>query len=347
MTDARGSLRRWLPLVAVLAVVVATGAAGATFLQPSGEEILDNVEQRYERAENVLGTAEVVVENDTDRLRATVEYVAADGNDSRLTVTRGNDTVVVGTNGTVGWVYDPATGIVRTHDNASAERVEQAEQRYVEIRERYGENVTVARNGTATLDGTETYVLAVNSTNESIDATGQLWVAKDNWTVLKAQATGENGTVTVRFQETRFNASVHESTFRPPSDDGRLVDGAERDTYASFEAAQEATDLAVPDLRDSYEFEEAIVASYDGATTATAAYDTDAGTVYVGVTTDDRFPAVSEVNRTETVDGRTVGVVSTRGGSAVYWVDDGTTTAVVTRGPAETALDVAERLLEQ
>jgi outer membrane lipoprotein-sorting protein len=344
MTDLRGSIRRWMPLVAVLALVVVTGVAGATLVQPSGEEILDNVEQRYESAENVLGTADVTVENDTEQFEATVEYVAAEGNNSRLTVTQDNETAVVGTNGTVGWVYDPATGLVQTYDNET--RAEEAEQRYVEIRDQYGENVTVTRNGTATIDGTETYVLAVNSTNESIDTTGQLWVDQNNWTVLKAQATGENGTVTARFEETQFNASVHESTFQPPSENGTLVPGAERDTYTSFDEAQDETNLSVPDLRDSYEFEEVVVASFDGATTATATYDTDAGTVYVSVTTSDRLPDVSEANRTETVEGQTVGVASARGGSVAYWTDDGTTTAVVTRGPAETALDVTERILE-
>jgi len=345
MADLRGSIRRWVPLVAVLALVVATGAAGAALMQPSGEEILDNVEQRYESADNVLGTAEVVVENDTEQFEATVEYVAADGNNSRLTITQDDETVVAGTNGTVGWVYDPATGLVQIDDNET--RTEQAEQRYVEIRERYGESVTVTRNGTATLDGTETYVLAVNSTNESIDTTGQLWVETNNWTVLKAQATGENGTVTARFEETRFNVSVHESTFQPPTEDGKLVPGAERDTYANFDVAQNETTLSVPDLRDSYEFEEVVVASFDGTTTTTATYDTDAGTVYVSVTTSDRLPDVSEANRTETVEGQTVGVASTRGGSVAYWTDNSTTTAVATKGPAETALDVTERILDQ
>ncbi|MFB6298536.1 MAG: outer membrane lipoprotein carrier protein LolA [Salinirussus sp.] len=344
MTDLRGSLRRRLPLVLVVVLLVGTGVAGAALLQPSGEEILDNVEQRYDRAENVVGTAAVTVANETETATATVEYVVADGNNSRLTVSQDNDTVVVGTNGTVGWVYDPSTGLARTYSNET--RTEELEERSVDLHEQYGENVTVTRTGTEELNGTDAYVLKVNSTNRTIDETGQLWVATDDWTVLKAEVTAENTTVTVDFRETRFNVSVHESTYRPPDESGKLVPGAERDRYGNFTEARAASELTVPDLRDAYEFDEAIVASYNGTTTTTAVYDTDAGTVYVAVTTDDRFPPVSEANETETVEGRTVGVVDTRRGSAVYWSDGGTTTAVLTRGPPDTALDAAETALE-
>lgn len=345
MKGIRGTLGRRLPLVAILIVVVATGAVGAAMLQPpSGEQVLDNVEQRYESAESVAGTVEVVAENDTREGNATVKYVAAEGNNSRLTVTADNRTVVAGTNGTVGWVYDPSTGIAETYRNET--KAEQLEDRYVELRDRYGDNVTVTRTGTELVDGTETHVLEVTSTNESIDAVGQLWVVPDEWTVRKAQVTGENGTVTAHFSDTQFNVSAHQSTFQPPTDDGDMVPGADRETYESFEAGQDATDLTVPDLRDSYDFEETIVASYEGTTTATATYDTDAGTVFVGVSTSDRFED-ADAGETRTIDGQTVRVVETRRGSAAYWSDGDVTTAVVTRGPPATALDVVETVLSE
>jgi outer membrane lipoprotein-sorting protein len=347
MTDIRGSLRRRLPLVAVLLVVAATGVAGATlFGGPTADEILDGVEDRYESADTVVGTAEVVATNDSETVSGTVDYVVADDNRSRLTVTGEDRTVVAGSNGTAAWVYDPATGLTETVSNES--RAEQAETRYTEFRDRYGDNVTVTRVGTESIDGVATYVLKVNSTNESIDTRGRLWVAQDDFTVQKAETTSEKGTVTVRFTDTRFDVDVHESTFEVPSEDGRTVPGAERESFDSLESARAATELPVPDLRGSYAFEEAVLASYEDTETATVTYDTDAGEVVVGVTTGDRIGAAADEadGETRTVAGRTVTVVESDRGSAVYWTDGERTTAVITRGPATTALDAAERLLD-
>ncbi len=348
MTGIRGRLDRWAPVLLVVLVIAATGAVGAVFLQgPSGEAILDNVEQRYEESETVVGAATVVVENETMSRTATVEYVATEDNNSRVTVT-GEDgrTAVVGTNGSVAWTYQPATGITQTFDNETKAEEMKAryEQEYADRVERFEENITVARNGTETVNGEEAYVLDVTSENESITASGQLWVDTDDWTVLKSQTVTDNGTVTVTATDTRFDVSVDESTFRAPDETGRLVDGAERDRFEEFAAAQSATDLSVSDLRDSYTFDGALVASYDDTTTATAIYDTDAGQVYVGVTDGDDFAGAGE-GETTTIAGTEVTVTSGQGGSVVYWSDGETTTAVVTRGPPETATDVAATIL--
>jgi outer membrane lipoprotein-sorting protein len=356
MKDIRGSVRRYFPLLLAAVLVVATGVVGANLFgaaeeRLSGEDVLENVEQRYDGAETVVGTAEVLAADGTDRYAATVEYVAAEGNNSRVTVHANGSTVVAGTNGTHAWVYDPATGLARVYDEGEIEQrhaeyeaeLEAEYGSYEQFRERYGDNVTATRVGTETVGGQEAHVLRVVSTNESIDTEGRLWVDRKEYTVLKAQATGENGTVTVRFSDTRFGVSVHESTYRPPTDGGREVPDADRETYDSFGAAQSATALDLPDLRDSYGFEEAVVASYDGETTTTAAYDTEYGTAYVAVTTADRAPEGGETRR---VADRSVTVASAQGGAAAYWTDGDVTTAVVVRGPESSALAVAETLLE-
>lgn len=349
MTDIRGRLDRWGPLLLVVLLVAATGAVGAVALQPpSGDAILANAEQRYEGAETVVGAATVVVENETMRETATVEYVAADGNNSRVTVTGADGrTLVVGTNGSVAWTYQPATGITRTFDNETKveEMEERYDRRYADRVERFAENVTVTRTGTETVSGQEAYVLDVTSENESITASSRLWVDRDDWTVLKSQVTTDNGTVTVTATETQFDVSVDESTFRSPDETGRLVDGADRERYDDFAAAQSASELSIPDLRGEYAFAGALVASYDGTTTATAIYDTDAGEVYVGVTDGDDVAGASE-GETATIAGTEVTVTSARGGSVVAWTDGETTTAVVTRGPPETATAVAETILQ-
>lgn len=327
-----------------LVVVVAVGLAGVALAEePAGDEILDSAQDRYESADTVVGTAEVVVANDSESVRTTVEFVAADDNNTRLTVTGDNRTIVVGTNGSAAWTYQPATGLVQVAKNET--RADQLGSRYADRLDRFEANLTATRVGTATIDGTETYVLNVTSANESVTATGQLWVAQDDWTVKKSVLTGENGTVTVTVKEQRFNVSVHESTFRPPSENGTLVPGAQRDTYTSFEDAETETALSIPDLRATYTFEEAIIASYDDTTTVTAAYDTNNGTVYVVVSDADESPF--DGGNETTIAKQTVTTVETRSGSVVYWTADATTSAVVTRGPLSTARGVAESIIER
>jgi len=346
MKDTEASLRRWAPLAAVVFVVAAALVGGATLADgPTGEAVLEDVEQRYDEAETVVGTATVVATNGTVTETAEVEFVTA-GEKSRVTVHSDNRTAVFGTNGSAGWVYEPTTGVTQTYDNDTKE--ERMEEKAVELRERYEENTTAERIGTETVGGEEAHLIEVTSTNESIDETGKLWVSTEGSEVLKAEATNQNGTVTVTFEETKFGASVHESTFEPPSETGELVPGADRKEFGSFEEAESATELKISDLREEYEFEEAVVASYEGETTVTAEYDTEAGTVYVGVTTSDTFDADTDSDRGEsvTVGDREATVSESRRGSVVYWEDGGTTTGVVTRGPQSTALEVARAVAE-
>ncbi len=332
-------------MAAVVFVAVAAVVGGAAIADgPTGEAVLEDVEQRYDEADTVVGSATVVATNGTVTETAEVEFVTADER-SRVTVQSENRTAVFGTNGSAGWVYEPTTGVTQTYDNDTKE--ERIEEKAVELRERYEGNVTAERVGVETVGGTEAHVVEVTSTNESIDETGKLWVSTEDSEVLKAEATGEEGAVTVTFEETEFDASVHESTFEPPSESGELVAGADREEFDSIEEAGSATDLTVPDLRERYEFEEAVVASYEGETTVTAEYDTDAGTVYVGVTTSDTFDP-EDSDRGETVDlgDREATAVESQRGSVVYWDDGDETTAVVTRGPRSTALEVAREVAE-
>jgi outer membrane lipoprotein-sorting protein len=346
MKDTEASLRRWVPLAAVVFVAVAAVVGGAAMADgPTGEAVLEDVEQRYDEAESVVGSATVVATNGTVTETAEVEFATADEK-SRITVDYEDRTAVFGTNGSAGWVYEPTTGVTRTYDNDTRE--ERMEEKAVELRERYEENAEAEKVGTETVGGEEAHLIEVTSANESIDETGKLWVSTEGSEVLKAEATNENGTVTVTFEETEFGASVHESTFEPPSEGGDLIEGADREEFDSLEEAESETDMKIPDLRESYEFEEAVVASYEGETTVTAEYDTDAGTVYVGVTRSDTFDAGGESDRGETVDvgGEEATAVESQRGSVVYWEDGEETTAVVTRGPRSTALEVARATAE-
>ena len=351
----RASLRRWAPFVAVVLIVAAAVLAGASLADgPTGEAVLEDVRQKYETADNVVGEATIVVTNGTETERASVEFAAAEGDRSRVTVRYGDGeegrTVVFGTNGSVGWVYEPTTGVTRTYENETKE--EELETKVTELQEAYEENVSVERVGIETVGGEEAHILELRSEREGEDrwnGTARVWVSTEDSTVLKARATGKEGTATVTFEETLFDASVHDSTFEPPSESGELVPGADREEFDDLDAAQTETEIGIPDLREEYGFEGAVVASYRDDETATAEYATDMGDVYVAVTTSDAFEDDgAEGGETETVTfgDTTAKVADSPRGSVVYWTEGGETTAVVTRGPRSTAISVAESVAE-
>lgn len=348
MENDKASLRRWGLLTAATFLVAATlmGAA-ATEDDPTGQQILEDVEKTYEDAENVVGSAEVTVENETEEWAGDVDFAVARENRSRLTVRYENRTVVLGTNGSVGWSYEPTTGITRTYDNDTKER--RLENKALEIRDRYEDEVESEYVGTETVEGEQAYVVKTYSTNETVSETGRLWVDTEDSTVLKTEATGENGTVTAVIKETNFDVNVHESTFEPPSEGGDLVSGAQRDTFETLEEASSETDLSVPDLSEKYDIEEVLVASYRGEQTVTTTYETDSGDVYVAVTTQERFAPDGETEEGERSMGESIDLgdgtgtyVDSERGSMVYWTQEGRTVAVFTRGPRSTAAEVAE-----
>jgi outer membrane lipoprotein-sorting protein len=349
MKDNKASLQRWGLFVAAILLVCATlvGAA-ATQDEPTGKEVLEDVEATYEGAENVVGSAEVTVENETERWTADVDFAVAEENKSRLTVRYEERTVVLGTNGSVGWTYEPTTGITRTYDNETEKR--QLERKALEAKDRYDDEVNSEYIGTETIDGERAYVVEAYSSNETVSETARLWVDREDSEVLKTEVTGENGTVTAVFEDTNFDVNVHRSTFEPPSEGGDLVPGAERDTFDTVEEALSETELTVPDLSDEYETQEVLVASYRGEDTVTSTYETDSGDVYVAVTTQQRFGTDGETGdgegpetgeRIDLGDGTATYIDSQRG-SMVYWTEGDRTVAVFTRGPRSTAVEVAE-----
>jgi len=350
MKEGRASLRGWVVLAAVTFLVTATlmGAA-STGDEPTGKDILEDVEQKYESAENVVGSAEVTVENETKEWTADIDFAVAQDNRSRLTVRRENRTAVFCTNVSVGWAYEPTTGITRTYDNDTKE--ERLEQKALEARERYEKEIESEYIETETVEREEAYVVEAYSTNDSVSETARLWVDKEDSTVLKAEVTGENGTATATFGQTEFNVNVHESTYEPPSEGGDLVSGAERETFETIGEASSETNLTVPGLSEEYEIEEVLVASYRGKETVTSTYETDSGEVYVAVTTEDSFRSAGpdekegkEKSETETIDlgDGTATYIESEMGSMVYWTEEGRTVAVFTRGPRSTSVEVAE-----
>lgn len=353
MTDDRGSLPGRLVPFAVGVVLVAMLAAGATGAlpmaadQPDGETLVDRVEDRYESAETVVGDATVTAANASAETTESVSFATADPDKSRVSVTHNGSEYVAGTNGSVAWTYDGRNDTVRVWDLDAYEANESVDRTYGNVTDVIGENVTAETRGTTTLEGTEVYVLDLEPTNESVDGNATLWVDTGDYRVHKLRTVEGQNRTTVEFTGVQFNASVHDSTFRPPDDADVTVVSRER--YGSFDAAQANTTV---DLRamDNATFRSAAVLTRGGATVALQQYDRDGANVTVAATGDD-LPyggnaSESENATTVTVAGENATFVDGDDGNAVVWTDGDTTRAVVADLPrgdlVEAAADVRE-----
>lgn len=123
-TDTRGRLR----LVALVGLLVvglgATVAAGFVIAddQRSGEEVLSDVQERYNTAESISADTVVTVESEAGTVTADVGIAAAD-EQLRINVSDDDGYFLAGTDGEATWVFDPATeltGVVQETADGSA-----------------------------------------------------------------------------------------------------------------------------------------------------------------------------------------------------------------------------------
>lgn len=350
--------RRGLALLTAVVLVVAGSAAvtGAftTLQQPSGDEVLDRVEQQYESAETVSSTAIVTVENDTRSATATVELAATDDNRSRMIVTSDGTTYRAGTNGTVAWAVTPNRsaawpveaferdgGMAMTGEPGPQVALAADGDRRLTSQGTPAmneSNVSTTLVGTPTVDGTSTYEVELTHTDANGSAT--LWVAQDDYRVVRAVATDGTNRTEVDVQSTTFDVSIHESTFDPPTD---RISLSTLDSYDEFAAAQSATDLTLPELDAT--FVEATVTTRQGETLVGQRYVRDGENVtVVSTTAGDRFEAMTENATTTEVDGQTVAVGTADDRAVAVWTEDGVTTAIVVEGSTDRAIDVADDL---
>lgn len=186
-------------------------------------------------------------------------------------------------------------------------------------------NYTVEVVGTEAVDGREAYVLAVDRANATAAWNATLWVDSEDYRLHRAEATYREYRVTVDF-DTTFNASVRDSTFRPPDDSGPALVG--RTTYDSFDAAQANTSVALGRLGGDYAFVNATVATQSGVTLAVQQY-TDGERTAALVSTAGSPPFGFDEGEPVTVDGANATYVERDGRSAVVWESGGVARAVV------------------
>lgn len=123
-TDTRGRLQ----LVALVGLLVvglgATVAAGFVIAddQRSGEEVLSDVQEKYNTAESISADTVVTVESEAGTVTADVGIAAAD-EQLRINVSDDDGYFLAGTDGEATWVFDPATeltGVVQETADGSA-----------------------------------------------------------------------------------------------------------------------------------------------------------------------------------------------------------------------------------
>ncbi|QGX96370.1 DUF2092 domain-containing protein [Haloplanus rallus] len=347
MRPTLGEWRRLaLLVVAVVALVAVAGAAttGTDDGQPSGESVLNDTRDRYAAADTVVVTANVTVDNGSANRTSTVEFAAA-GNRSRTVVAGQNVTYRTGVNETVAWYVGPNRSVAVERGAAGrvagVEPVGNASSTLDPTNRSADEanlSATYLRRGSD--DGTDAHVVEVRPDDPSATTTATVWVAVDDSRLLRVETEDGTNTTVIDYRETRFNASVHDSTFDPPGD--RLsVASVER--YDAFGAAQTNTSLDLPRL--DAEFRNATVLTRAAGTNVAQRYRDDGDDVTVVSTTADREFDRSGENATRvTVDGHEANVTTVRDAAVVYWEDDGVTTAVVVEGSEDRAVSLARRL---
>jgi len=358
----RGRLSVTLAAVvfAVLAVGAAAGMTGALPFGPDGDAVVEDVRDRYERAETYTADVTVTSANGSETVTRNLSVVTAEPNSSRLTVHDDAGDTVLGTNGTVAWVYDEANDTARvypldgnhsealpgnaswngSHAHEANETGDWNRSMTTTLSTYLAENVTTTVVGSETVRGTETTVVRLDPVNESLEGTTTIWATDDDRLLRLRMTRGENVT-TVDLSNQQFDASVHESTFQPP--DAAAVTVAVNERYETFAAAQDATDVTLVALdRPGYEFVEAATVTRGGVTVTSQRYENTGTNSTVGLlATADSLPYESENGTTVTVDGENATYVERDGGGFVYWTDDGVTRGVAADLPREGLLDIA------
>lgn len=350
------------PAVFLLAVVAVVGVAlgGMAMAQngpPSAEDVLGDAKERYASAETIVGSATVTVANDSANRTVEVSFAVADDNRSRVSVTARNRTLLVGSNGTVGWVHDERTGLTRTYDVPAYNRTTNATEwaashRWNEsamralLRDWTPENTTAERAGTERVDGTEAHVVRIEPVDVGRNGTLTLWIHTEEATLLKAELARDERTATVTYENVRFNVSVADSTFQPPG----IAPPGGATVVDSFGALTERTRFDLPELNaDEYEFETGSTVVYGNATAAIQGY---AGPVNVTlVTTTENGRAVMGGALPERGDAVRIGgvnatVAETERGVVVSWRAGGPRHALLSDGSRETTIALAESVID-
>lgn len=346
VSDTSGGLT-WPRLVAVVGVLVLGGvvtgfvAATDSSSAPSATEIVDGVEQRYDTAESYTSvvTVNATYENETDTVersaRVRVQYRHPDNYRVEVLGPEEYEGTVAATNGSVAWVgRDVGTTLVRPLNESQQDLL--ATANLSAAIDRLRENATISKRGTATIDGTETYVLDIRPNNESYDVNATVWVDTDDYRIHKMQTRGtkdgQTVSTTMQVESTSFGVSIHESTFQPPQDRTVVLASLNRTTYDTLDAASDAVSfpVAMPDPPAGFTAGEAVVSQQGEDTTVVATYENETTTLLVVQSERNPLARLTDEPDAETVDlgNQTASYTRMRDTGVVYWRADGRTYGV-------------------
>jgi len=326
-------------VVGLVAAGVATGLPGGD-TQPTGEDVLDDVEQRYDDAETVTGTAAVTVSNDSETEEATVDFAFAEPDQFRFVIEKDDATSEVGSNGSVVWAVGEDKSFAREIPADSEYDDHEGPDDFVP-----DEDVEAELVDTTELDGEDVYVVELTPTDDADekyeDVESTVWVAQEDSRVLQIETTDGDTEMTVEVTDQQFDVSIHESTFEPPED---RVSVTTTESYDSFDDLEASTDLNVPAYDDG-EFQDATEISRAEGQAVIQEYATDDGDVQIITATGaaDRLGDVED-GESVTVDGEDATAVERDGRSTVFWTEDDVTTGVVVEGSVDDAVSVAEEI---
>lgn len=206
------------------------------------------------------------------------------------------------------------------------------------------ENASAERVGTETVGETEAHLIEIEPAGDG-EGVLRIWIGTDDSRVLKTELTRGDWTATVRYTNLQFDVSLADSTFQPPG-----AGPTETTAVDSREELQTTTDFDVPAAPEQYTFVEGSTVVYGDATVAIGSY-TGPENVTVATTTADQLPvdAVSDVEaNASTVElaGQPATVADSDRGVVVSWERDGVRNAVIVEGSRETAVSVAESIID-
>lgn len=355
--SARGTV--WLRLATVIAVLAVAGVAAGVMIDtsPSGDEIVDRVGDRYDSADSYTSTVGVTVQytNESGTVersgRARVMFSQPDSYRAEVLAPERLNGTVAATNGSVAWVTRPAgTTIVRSLNETQQGWLERVN--VSAALDRFEDHAEVTREGTATIDGTETYVLSVRPQNESYDVNATVWVDTEDYAVRQLRTTGEhNGTTvtaTVRYESISFDVSIHESTFQPPADRSVVLAGLDRTSYDSLAAATDDVSfpVATSSLPDDFEETTVVLSERGDSQTLVVSYENETDRIAVVRSQRNPLSRIDVDTESVTVGDVDASYLRTRDTGIVFWRTDNRTYAVAGSVSRESLVSVAESLVE-
>jgi hypothetical protein len=351
----RGTLRTTAAVAVVLVVLGTAIVAGFVVANddPTGSDVLSDVEDRYDSADSVVVDATVTAEHNGTVTEFDVSTVTTDSGQIRVNVSNGTEYVVFGHTENTSWVTAStrdAPVVIRDGTVAGQPSISHETNASVSFANRTDwsrehpaftpENLTVSTlleetNATAefvettSIDGRTVHVVELSSPER--DGRVTFWATTDTATVLKYRTVTPNGTMTADVTETHFDVSPAESTFQPPTDDSWQT---KVDSRAELRA-NAAGPVAVPG--EAWSFETGSVLA-SPVSAVVSRYETDGANLSLVQSNASALSGIGADGRTVEVADRTVTVTEGDDGTTVARWSRGETTVVVVSDSSESEL---------